>query len=327
MDAVDRALALEPRHVRALLQKASILEGKGRARDAAVTYRHALQSIPPGIDFPPALQSLLRHARATVDANNRELEAFLEKRMQDLRARHRDTPLKRFDQCVAVLLQKERVFRQQPTFLYFPQLPAIEFPERGDFPWLDAIEAQSDAIRDEFLNVLADAQGEFEPYVSFREGVPVDQWRELNHSRRWSVYYLWHEGVAMARHLARCPRTVAALGEWPRWDAKGPTVLFSVLDAKTRIPPHVGVYNARLTVHLPLIIPAGCGLRVGAERREWTPGKAVVFDDAIEHEAWNDSDVPRAVLIFDTWNPLLSQAEREMVRALVASVDEYYANP
>src|SRR5262249_17050879 len=186
--------------------------------------------------------------------------------------------------------------------------------------------AASGAIRDEFLNVLADGPAAFEPYVAFREGVPVDQWRELNHSRRWSVYYLWHEGVAIEDHIARCPRTVAALEGWPRWDAKGPTVVFSVLDAKTRIPAHTGVYNTRLTVHLPLVIPPGCGLRVGAEQRGWNPGEAFVFDDSIEHEAWNASDVPRAVLIFDTWNPLLSAAERDLVRALVAGVDAYYGD-
>ena len=77
-------------------------------------------------------------------------------------------------------------------------------------------------------------------------------------------------------------------------------------------------------MHLPLIIPPGCGLRVGAEQREWHPGKAFVFDDTIEHEAWNDSDVPRAVLIFDIWSPFVSEAERALVRAVTSGVAEYY---
>ena len=59
-------------------------------------------------------------------------------------------------------------------------------------------------------------------------------------------------------------------------------------------------------MHLPLIVPPGCGFRVGSETREWVPGKAWVFDDTIEHEAWNLSDVPRGVLIFDIWNPFLT---------------------
>jgi aspartyl/asparaginyl beta-hydroxylase (cupin superfamily) len=103
-----------------------------------------------------------------------------------------------------------------------------------------------------------------------------------------------------------------------------PSALFSILDAKTRIPPHTGVSNTRLIVHLPLIIPSGCGFRVGAEQREWIPGKAFVFDDTMEHEAWNDSDVPRAVLIFDIWSPFVSEVEREFVRSVTAAVGEYY---
>ena len=84
--------------------------------------------------------------------------------------------------------------------------------------------------------------------------------------------------------------------------------------------------HAARTVHLPLIVPDGCGFRVGAETRVWEPGKAFVFDDTIEHEAWNDSDQPRAVLILDTWNPYLSEAEREMVTALTAGVGAYYGD-
>src|SRR5262249_47021502 len=92
---------------------------------------------------------------------------------------------------------------------------------------------------------------------------------------------------------------------------------------KTRIPPHTGVHNTRLTVHLPLIIPPGCGFRVGGERREWIPGEALIFDDSMEHEVWNDSDVPRAVMIFDIWSPYLSAAERELVARATTAVGEY----
>jgi aspartyl/asparaginyl beta-hydroxylase (cupin superfamily) len=140
------------------------------------------------------------------------------------------------------------------------------------------------------------------------------------------VYFLWKEGAPFPDHLARCPRTVAALEAWPRWDVPncGATAVFSILDAKTRIPPHNGVNNTRLVVHLPLIVPPGCGFRVGGERREWQPGKAFIFDDTIEHEAWNDSDLPRAVLILDIWSPLLGAAEREFVRSVTSGVGEYY---
>jgi aspartyl/asparaginyl beta-hydroxylase (cupin superfamily) len=103
-----------------------------------------------------------------------------------------------------------------------------------------------------------------------------------------------------------------------------PTAFFSILDAKTHIPPHTGVTNTRLIVHLPLIVPPGCRFRVGSETREWRTGEAWVFDDSIEHEAWNDSDAPRAILIFDIWNPYLSAAERDLVATATKAYGAYY---
>ena len=41
-----------------------------------------------------------------------------------------------------------------------------------------------------------------------------------------------------------------------------------------------------------------------------------MFDDTIEHEAWNNSDRDRVVLIFDIWRPELSEQERREVAAL-----------
>jgi aspartate beta-hydroxylase len=321
--ALDKVLTAEPRHFRALLQAASLKEIQGDTRAAAAIYRVTLQSIPRGL--PLDMRSTLDHAKAIIDANDRELESFLEDHLVEVRARHAQQPLGRIDKSLDTLLQKRRVYRPQPSFMYVPELPAIEFYERADFPWLDSIEAAADDIRAELINVLADGPAALEPYIAV-EGAPDERWRELNNSRRWGVFYLWRAGAAIEENLARCPKTAAALAAWPRCDLLGtaPTAVFSILDAKTRIPPHVGVNNARLIVHLPLIVPPGCGFRVGAEQREWEPGKAFVFDDTIEHEAWNNSDVPRAVLIFDIWNPNLSQAEREMVTALTAGVDSFY---
>jgi aspartyl/asparaginyl beta-hydroxylase (cupin superfamily) len=62
---------------------------------------------------------------------------------------------------------------------------------------------------------------------------------------------------------------------------------------------------------------------VGGEIRQWREGEAFVFDDTIEHEAWNDSDLPRAVMICDVWSPRLSIEERELVVRLTAALDEF----
>ncbi len=323
--ALDKVLALEPRNLWALLQAATVHEIKGETRAAAAVYRTALQNVPRGVDLPPDMQAHLQHAQAQVQANELRLEGFLEDRLKDLRTQYADEGLERFDKCLATLLRKKPIYRQKPTFMYFPHLPAIEFHDRRQFPWLDTIEAATEDIRAELIAVLAGGPASLEPYVSMH-GVPQEGWRELNNSRRWGVHSLWRAGEACVENLARCPKTAEALNAWPQCDltGSGPSAVFSILDAKTRIPPHTGVNNTRLIVHLPLIVPPGCGFRVGAETREWTPGKAFVFDDTIEHEAWNDSDDPRAVLIFDIWNPLVSQHERDLVNALTRGVGDFY---
>jgi aspartate beta-hydroxylase len=76
-----------------------------------------------------------------------------------------------------------------------------------------------------------------------------------------------------------------------------------------------------------LIVPPGCGFRVGSEVREWQPGTALVFDDTIEHEAWNDSDEQRVVMIFDIWNPFLTPAERDLMSAATSAIAEFFDAP
>jgi aspartate beta-hydroxylase len=326
MSAIDQALALEPHNYRAMLQKASLHEIQGERRAAATAYRQALQSVPTGTLPPQSMRPVFEHALQFVAANDRDLEKFLEGRLQGLRARYASEPLQRFDRCLQILLRKQPIYRPQPSFMYFPRLPALEFHERSDFPWLDSIEAATDDIRAELINLIQEGPAVLSPYVNTEASITLPQWRELNHSRRWGVYNLWWQGIPFPDHIARFPRTVAAFEKWPRCEVSGcsPTAVFSILDAKTRIPAHTGVSNTRLIVHLPLIIPPGCGFRVGSERREWHAGKAFIFDDTFEHEAWNDSDEPRAVLILDIWNPHLTEAEREMVRRVTADVGEFY---
>ena len=87
-----------------------------------------------------------------------------------------------------------------------------------------------------------------------------------------------------------------------------------------RIPDdRLMIYTSLLPV--PLIVPPGCRFRVGGETRTWQEGVALAFDDTIDHEAWNDSDQLRVVLIFDVWNPHLSLAEQMMIKQFYATAD------
>jgi aspartyl/asparaginyl beta-hydroxylase (cupin superfamily)/Flp pilus assembly protein TadD len=326
LEALDKTIALEPYSFLAVLQKGALLERRGQARKAATVYHGAIAMAPPEARLSPQVRGAVEHARRFVQADKVALESFLQTHLSAAAARHSGARLERFERCLDVLLGRRRIYVQQPTFMNFPFLPAIQFYDRPDFGWLDAIEAATPDIRNELLRVMAEEQDEFVPYVANPAGVPLNQWQELNHSLRWSVFYLWHNGVPREAHLARCPVTAAALAAAPLLDVPGraPTAFFSLLRPKTRIPPHTGVSNTRLTVHLPLVVPEGCRFRVGSETREWREGHAWVFDDTIEHEAWNDSDHARAIMIFDCWNPYLTEAEKDMVRAVMQGIGEFY---
>lgn len=326
LEALERALALEPRHTGSLLKKGMLLQSRGEVRAAARIYRNALATLPVGIAPPPSIAEVVEHARQVIADDDTALTAAVEARVAGIRASHGAAAYRRVERCLELLTGKRRRFDPQPTFMYFPELPAIEFFGREESPWLESLEAATEEIRSELMNVLVADRAGLEPYIDFPAGVPLDQWRELNKSRRWSAYYLWNQGVPHQEHMARCPRTTQALKLTPQCEvaARAPNAFFSILEPHTRIPPHTGVTNTRLTVHLPLIVPPNCGFRVGGETREWVPGKAWVFDDTIEHEAWNESDAARAILIFDVWNPLLSAAERELIRAMSEAVGSYY---
>ena len=136
--------------------------------------------------------------------------------------------------------------------------------------------------------------------------MPQNQFAELNNSPRWSAFHLYKMGKLVEENAAKCPTTMARAGAARRSRIspdERPRRCSRCCKPRTRIPAHTGVTNVRLVTHLPLIIPEGCGFRVGNDTRQWVPGKAWVFDDTIEHEAWNDSDKLRVVLIFDIWHP------------------------
>jgi len=325
-EALEKALAIEPRYVLALLQKAALMERQARPKSAAIFYEAALDSLASGAPAPKQAAAALAHAQDVVLASRRELEKFLEQEVAAVREQHAAADQHRYAACRDVYLRKRRVYHNQPKQILFPYLPEIEFFRREDFPWLDVLEAATEEIAAEALAALSGDRAGFKPYVDFPPGTPIDDWAALNHSSDWSVYPLWRDGEQIPAHVQKCPKTAAVLAQLPLCDIPhyAPGAFFSVLKPRTRLPPHTGTTNTRSIVHLPLVIPSGCGFRVGADVRTWTEGNAWVFDDSIEHEAWNDSDETRIILIFDIWNPLLSAAERDLVRALTVGIGRYY---
>jgi aspartyl/asparaginyl beta-hydroxylase (cupin superfamily) len=317
--ALDRLLEKEPRALRGHLMKGDCRMRAGDDRGAARFYRSGLL-IAKGQRLPNDLLAEVRRvetALATLDAR------FSDQREASLSARGLPPGERspRFQQSLDISAGRKQIFFQDPTAYFFPELPQIQFYDHSDFAWTGQVEAATDAIRDELLSLLSTGMDGFRPYIQSDPSQPRLDENPLLDSKNWSALFLYENGKRSDLFLPRCPRTWDAAQRAPLVEVAGlgPTVMFSLLKAGARINPHTGMFNTRLTCHLPLIVPPNCAFRVGNEVRQWEEGKLMIFDDTIEHEAWNNSAEDRVVLIFDIWRPELTEQERREVSILLSS--------
>jgi aspartyl/asparaginyl beta-hydroxylase (cupin superfamily) len=325
--ALDYALAREPGNIQALLMRGDLLSYEGEEARAMQCYDYALASVQPGTQLPSELENMLVRAR---DFRNRiaaRMEAHLGQRLRSA-GFDPDASSARFRQSVDLLTGRRQIFLQQPRAYYFPELPNIQFYPRQMFPWLEKLEAATDAIEAELRAILAEDAGRFQPYLQPEQDVPSDTAKLARHAG-WKAFFLWKAGKPVAENLARCPRTMEALSGLPLTSIpnRTPNILFSMLTPGQRIEPHNGFLNCRLIGHLPLLAPAGCSLRVGNETRCWERGKAWLFDDSIEHEASNPTGQVRVILLFEIWRPELSAEERRLIGALMEASDSFGGTP
>jgi len=177
-------------------------------------------------------------------------------------------------------------------------LPSTPWHSPQEFPWVKHFEQAADAIQAEALKACG-------------AGLPAYQYPGAVQGG-WNVFWLVRGNAVTPEAEAMCPATVAALrqvGGFPFMREAH----FSVLQPRSRIRPHCDESNTWVTAHLGIMIPEQCGIRVGRESRKWEEKKFLFFDTSYEHEAWNDSDSPRIVLLFDFLHPRLAPAEQEFL--------------
>ena len=165
------------------------------------------------------------------------------------------------------------------------------------FPWAAALERRAPQIRAELLAVLQ-RQSELPNFHDISTDV-----RTISQDTLWKTFFLAGYGKRSARNIARCPATWAAVQGIPGLK----TAMFSVMEPGTHLPAHRGPYNGLLRLHLGLVIPEPreqLGIRVERQVCRWDFGRALIFDDAYEHEAWNHTGETRVVLFVDFVKPL-----------------------
>ena len=326
--AVTQVLERDPDNIRANLIKADALVSLGSKRAAMGFYALLEVLVPQTEGLPPAIAAELNRARQAHAKLKQGLSDYLLAEVEKA-GFHPAHSSRRFGDSLDVLTGRKQRYVPTPRAYFFPELPAIEFYDRTRFAWLDPVEAATDDICAELMPILEEGT-HFGPYIEVEaeksSHVVQSSGKELISSPEdWTAAYLIRDGKHQTPLAERCPKTLAALEEVPLETIEGraPFVLFSKLTPGAWIAPHTGFLNSRLVCHLPLLVPDGCWFRVGNQVRLWERGKAWVFDDTIEHEARNQGQGTRVVLIFNIWHPDLTEEERHLVGALLTAVETF----
>lgn len=323
--ALERSLEMEAVNPRALIMMADHYNNTGDHRAAASYYQQALGIKFPNDQVPPELKPFFDEAQRKLEQISTKFADYLDQQMAPAFAKNDDAD-GLVQKSMDLMLGRKKVYYQEPQQYYFPDLPHKEFYDASDFDWVPALEAQTDVILEELKGVMSEKQL-FDAYIKQEEDRPYFDFHGMQDDDSWSAFYLWRNGELVKEAAEKCPKTLKALEEVPilHMGQRSPNILFSVLKPGAKIPPHTGMTNTRLIGHLGLVVPEGCGFRVGNDVRHWQKGKVWLFDDTIEHEAWNDSDQTRYILLFEVWKPELSEAERALVTKLFESIDQYKA--
>lgn len=323
---IDALLQREPRNIEALVKKGEFRQAGQDDRAAAAFYKAALSAAAAAQPLPISLRPAIERAQAGMAQCDARFEAHVDAALAEAGFPPEHRP-PRFQESLDLMRGKRSTTLQlqQPTSYYFPGLPQRRYYERAELPWAGDIEAAAPAILEELRQYLSAGNDAFSPYMVSDPTRPRSEYHGLIDNPEWSTLYIYEKGGRSQTVGQQFERTLAAVEklDLPHITVRAPSILFSRLSAGARIPPHHGVMNARLICHLPLIVPPGCGFRVGGETREWHEGELLVFDDTVEHEAWNSGTSDRIILIFDVWRPEISADERRAITALFGCVDNY----
>lgn len=243
---------------------------------------------------PAALLAAL-HQRPGVTVSRAPRPAITDRGMPPGNAAGR----KRFDQYIDTLAATtEGAVRGE-----YPDLESRPWHDPSDFPLAGYFEAHFAEIRDELLAL--------EPARFQRET------ERIGRTGDWDVAFFYERGRRREEVCEACPVTTRGVETMPAMRTAGGLIYASRMRPGTHIQPHRGPTNLRLRCHLGITVPDGdCALRVGDETRQWQEGQCLVFDDYLEHEAWNHTKQDRIVLIADVWHPGLSPSEVRLLEGL-----------
>ncbi len=325
---IETTLASTPGHCAAWLLLSQLREAAGdssgtlRACYEAVTRAQRAGQWTSEATTPPHLLDAVVNAIERLRLGRRDLffGAY-----EELRQQHGAASLARVDHALRGYLRDWDSTpadpRQRPKFFFFPDLPNSPYHDPQLQDYAGQLHSAFPRIRADALRVLEEDRRlpNFIPPTSRVEDFVAGD----GPAPSWEAFFFYRHGERYEANHARCPDTSAVLEsiDLCRIADQAPEILFSVLKPGSRILAHHGVTNVRLVLHLPLVVPRDCALNlVDHGEHRWQEGRLVMFDDTYLHEAWNNSDQTRIVLLMDCWNPHLSTVERQAVKRLVETI-------
>lgn len=234
-----------------------------------------------------------------------ELEVVIEHLLWTAKQRYGSAAVERLESALApTSTPAPRDVWQKDAGFVFPGLQQTGWHDAADLPIVADLERNWEVILDEMRSVVSSRQG-FQNYVAMgsdQSVIPAE----------WKAFYFKQGPRDCNANMQRCPKTAELISRYPR---VADNVFFSALNAGGSIAAHAAEWNCLLNIHLALIVPDGCEIRVGAETKKWTQGTCLVFDASFEHEVRNHSDSTRFVLFLDVWHPDLTDVEIECLSA------------
>jgi len=324
MAVLRRALKLNENNFFSYIYLGSVLEKLGETEKAGWAYSFAVD-LNPSLKMMFKDESLPKPVRLRVSRCNDFLTKIGQELHQGAIAKTKKKfPKGDFSRVEKALWRKLHHARvgitnplQRPLSFFIPNLDRAAWFEREEFPWVEDLEKEFPHLQ---KDVLAHYRGDQDtlPYLQLG-GYDEKAWGDLVGNKDWAAIHFYDGMNRKEANCKRFPEVARVIDSLPLFKVAGRPVeaLLSILKPNMKIPPHYGTSNARLTVHLPLVVPGDCFVRAGEETRKIEAGKAIFFDDSFFHEAWNETDQIRIVLIVEVWHPDLSDAER-------AAIEESY---
>jgi hypothetical protein len=201
----------------------------------------------------------------------------------------------------------------QECHSYVPGLSIQPFWNAQDFDWAGKLEEAYPSIVKEFDQVTKNMEELKAKGNNIWAGALTDD--ASAYGRDWKTLVLMNRGIWDETNAKLFPKTATAIHKSgiPVTEA-----FFASMKGPSKIEQHSDFTNFVLTSHLALKIPCNgenkCRIRVGDETREWINGNVMVFDTSLMHDAINETDEMRYILMFRVWHPDLTPIEREALQ-------------